>query len=94
MKAKVVSDIVYDNIMDHVHGFGREIKRLVVEGKGCYLALTPFEQHVYVYPFEFSASTRVLGEVDVPDSLTERVQQATELQKQLSDEVQDTFRKF
>ena len=73
MKAKIFSQMVYEGVMDWVHGGGKEVKRLVVE-EANNLAITPHNDQVYAFTGFDSTSdgTKLLGEVEVPDELVEK----------------------
>ena len=72
MKAKIVSQRVYEGIMDWAHDGGSTVKRLVVEEKNN-LAITPHDNQVYAFTgFDLKNDCEVIGEVEVPDELVEK----------------------
>jgi hypothetical protein len=72
MKAKIVSQRVYNGVMAWIHDASYNVKRLIVEGADN-LAITPHDDQVYAFTsFDLTDDCEVLGEVEVPDELVEK----------------------
>jgi hypothetical protein len=73
VKAKIISQTVYEGVMDWAHGGGYTVKRLVVEERDN-LAITPHhDNQVYAFTgFNLKDGCEVIGEVEVPDELVEK----------------------
>jgi len=95
VKAKIVQQTVYESMVTKSHGFGRNIKRLVVE-EAENLAITPDQGRVFVWiNFDVHAddSCKVIGEVDVPDELVRKALALAHAQTELNG-LEDTFNKL
>ena len=91
MKAKIISQKVYDSMMEWKHRHGYEIKRLVVE-EANNLAITLLGSDVYARTgFEFESERHpsgqepeVLGEIEVPDEIVEKALALVRAQEELN----------
>ena len=73
MKAKIISQTVYEGVMDWARGGGGyTVKRIVIEGEDN-LAITPHDNQVYAFTdFDIKGGCKVIGEIEVPDELVEK----------------------
>lgn len=71
MKATIVSQIVHNGMMDFIHGYSYEIKRLVIESKDN-LAITPHNNEILVFTGFKLSDGEIIGEVEIPDELVEK----------------------
>jgi len=72
MKAKIISQKLYEGAMDWIHGGGYTAKRLVVEEAGN-LIITSRDNQVCAFTgFNLEEDCKVIGEVEVPDELVEK----------------------
>lgn len=95
MEGKIVSQMQFGGgVRDYVR-FGKEIKRLVVAVNGSWVAITPYEDHVFALP-HFSLAPEncnVLGDVEVPVELVKQAMESTELQKKLAIQIEELLKK-
>ena len=83
MKAKVISQIIYDSVLDFAHNAGHRIKRLIIEGADN-LAIAIYRDRVIVLEnFKLDGDCEVLGEVEVTDQLVKKAQALLRAQKRL-----------
>jgi hypothetical protein len=71
MKGQIVTQQVYDSILDFTHGFSHTVKRILVPDADN-LVITPHEGEVYAWTGGLEGEYEVIGEVDVPDELVVR----------------------
>lgn len=72
MKAKIISQKVYEGVIGWVHGCGSTVRRLVVE-EADNLVITPHDDQVHAFTgFNLKDNCKVIGEVEVPDELVEK----------------------
>lgn len=93
MKAKVVMQLVYEGPMDMAHDGGYNVLRLVIEEKDG-LTITPDGDDLYAYTgFDISKAqdAKVLGEVEVDDSLVEQALGFAKIQEMFHAK-KDTFK--
>lgn len=86
MKAKLISQMVYDSTLDFIHGMGHTIRRLIIEEKGSLLAIFVYRNNVVALA-NFSITdgwNELLSEVEVPDELVEKALALTNAQKELN----------
>lgn len=92
MKAKIVSEKVFYDAMDFATCGGHIEKRLVIEKNGELIAITPSNGHVFVFPENLEAymerTDALCDIVDVPDEVIAQILNASELQKQLFEQIE------
>ncbi|HSV94811.1 MAG TPA: hypothetical protein VLH94_02470 [Spirochaetia bacterium] len=95
LEGKIVSQMQFGGgVRDYVR-FGKEIKRLVVAVNNSWVAITPYEDHIFALPHFSLAQDNctVLGDIEVPDELVKQAIESTELQKKLFDQVEELLKK-
>lgn len=69
MKAKIVIQVISDSIINGLHGFTHNLKRLVIEEAGN-LAIALYDDKIFILTdFKINSGCQVIGEVEVPDEL-------------------------
>ena len=85
MKAKVISQLVYESFLDFSHGLENKIKRLFIEEAGN-LVITIYRDSGLVFTdFQIESDCEILGEVEVSAGLVAKALTLTKVQAEMDD---------
>lgn len=82
MKAKVISQIIYEGMFAYVHGMGQQIKRILIP-EANNLVITPHNDILYVWDEFKMDDYEVVKEIEVPDELVKEAIEFMNVKKKL-----------